>query len=184
MSSSLKHAASAVRFTGSVLSWLALLVSLGVVAVAVVVPRIAGAPPYTVLTGSMQPSYPPGTMIVAKPAEADRIALGTVITYQLASGEPTVVTHRVIAIARKDGGDTRFQTLGDANNAPDQQWVRPEQVRGALWYSVPYLGYLSALLTGQQRQWGVLALAIGLLAYAATMFVGAARDRLRARTPA
>jgi signal peptidase I len=177
-------AGEVARFAGSVLAWLALLGAVTMLAAAVLVPRIGGATPYTVLTGSMEPTYPPGTLIVARPVEAGSIGVGTVITFQLASGQPTVATHRVVAIARHPDGDVRFQTKGDANDAIDPRWVRPEQVRGALWYAVPYLGSVSQLLSGEQRQWGVLAVAVVLLGYAGAMFVGAARARLRARRAA
>lgn len=173
-----------VRRAGTALTAVVLLAAAAILAVAVLVPRLAGATPYTVLTGSMQPAYPPGTMIVARPVTADDVALGTVITFQLTSGDPTVVTHRVVTIARKPDGDLRFQTKGDANDAPDPQWVRPEQVRGALWYAVPRLGYLSDLLTGEQRQRGVVVVAVVLLGYAALMAAGGARDRRRARESA
>ena len=153
-----------------------LLAAVSVVAAAVLVPRIGGATPYAVLSGSMSPTYPPGTMVVARPRAADAIGVGTVITFQLASGQPEVATHRVVAVARHPDGRVRFQTRGDANNGPDPQWVRPEQVRGALWYAVPYLGRLSWLLTGEQRQWGVQVVAFLLLGYAAVTFV---RGRLR-----
>jgi hypothetical protein len=59
-----------------------------------------------------------------------------------------------------------------------------EQVRGALWYAVPRLGYLTELLTGEQRRRGVAVVAAVLLGYAALMAAGAARDRQRARKAA
>ncbi len=68
-----------------------------VIAVAVVVPRLAGARPYVVLTGSMRPGMPPGTLVVVRPVDPRSIGVGDVITYQVASGEPDVVTHRVVA---------------------------------------------------------------------------------------
>ena len=125
----------------------------------------------------MSPAYPPGTMIVARPRAVDDIGVGAVITYQLVSRQPEVVTHRVDAVARHPDGRVRFQTRGDANNGPDPQWVRPEQVRGVLWYAVPGLGHLSWLLTGEQRQWGVQVVAFLLLGYAAVMFVRGRRSR-------
>jgi signal peptidase len=170
-----------LRYARTVLTTAVLLAAAAVLAVAVLVPRIAGATPYTVLTGSMQPAYPPGTMVVARPVAADDIAPGTVITFQIAPGQPAVATRRVVTIARGPDGELRFLTKGDANDDPDQQWVRPEQVRGALWYAVPRLGYLSELLTGEQRQRGVVAVAAVLLGYAALMAAGAARDRPRAK---
>jgi signal peptidase len=76
----------------------------------------------------------------------------------------------------------RFQTRGDANNGPDPTWVRPEQVRGKLWYAVPGLGRVGSLLTGGQRQRAVQVVAFLLVGYAGVMFLGAARRRLgRAR---
>jgi signal peptidase I len=71
----------------------------------------------------------------------------------------------------------RIQTRGDANNGPDPTWVRPEQVRGKLWYAVPGLGRASSLLTGEQRQWGVQVVAFLLVGYAGVMFLAAARRR-------
>lgn len=172
-------------FVGMVLAWLLLLTAVAVLLLAVLVPRVGGATPYTVLTGSMRPDYPPGTMVVARPVEPDQLAIGTVITYQLASGEPTVVTHRVVAVARNAAdGQLRFQTQGDANDTADEKWVRPEQIRGRLWYAVPHLGQVSRLLTGEQRELGILVVAIGLLGYAGAMFVRAARERLHDRKAA
>ena len=171
------RAGGAARFAGTVLALMVLLAAAAVLAAAVLVPRLAGATPYTVLTGSMSPAYPVGTMVVVRSVDAGDIGIGSVITYQLASGKPGVATHRVVAIARNPDGRVRFQTRGDANNGPDPKWVRPEQVRGKVWYAVPGLGNLSSFLTGEQRQWGVQAVAVLLIGYALVTFVGAIRRR-------
>ncbi|WP_139978654.1 signal peptidase I [Nocardioides litoris] len=170
-----------VRFCLQVVAWLVILASLAVLAAAVVVPRIGGATPYAILTGSMRPGLPPGTLVVAKPVDPAEIGVGTVITYQLNSGEPTVVTHRVIAVRQSLDGDLELQTQGDANDVADEKWVRPEQVRGELWYAVPHLGRLNGVLNGDQRQLLVYAAAAGLALYALRMFAGAGRDRVRRR---
>ena len=158
-------------------AWAVMLVVGAAITVAVLVPRLGGATPYTILTGSMRPHLPPGTLVVARPVEAHKISVGTVLTYQLKSGDPTVVTHRVVAISKDSHGALLFQTQGDANPAPDQAWVRPVQVRGELWYAVPGLGYPSTALSGSQRQQLSVVFALGLFAYAAAMGVGAVRDR-------
>lgn len=150
-----------------------------VLAVAVVVPRLAGATPYTVLTGSMQPTYPPGTLVVMKPVPVEEIGTGDVVTYQRQSGKSTVVTHRVVAVGTRTDGEQFFTTQGDANNTADAEPVRPVQVKGRLWYAVPYLGYVNSALTGRQRQTAVLGVSTLLVGYAAFMFVGALRDRRR-----
>jgi signal peptidase len=154
-----------------------LLATLGVLAVAVLVPRLAGATPYTVQTGSMTPSMRPGTLVVVRPADPDHIGVGSVVTYQLRSGEPTVVTHRVVSTAVDGAGRLRFQTQGDANDVPDATWVRPVQIRGVAWYSVPVLGRVNTVLSGRQHQAAVY-LAAGLLAaYALVLYAAAARGR-------
>lgn len=172
-----------LRWVGRVLAWVVILGCLLMLAAAVLVPRIGGATPYTILTGSMTPTLPPGTLIVVRPAAVEDVREGDVITYQLRSGEPEVVTHRVIAVQHNLKGETTFVTQGDANSVADVEPVRPEQVRGELWYSVPELGRLNTIVSGNQRQLGVYAAAAALALYAGAMFAGAARDRARRRNP-
>lgn len=170
-----------VRFASQVFLWLVILTALAAVALAVAIPRIAGGTPYTVLTGSMEPDLPPGTLVVVRPVDAEDIALGDVITFQLESGKPTVATHRVVAVGTRLDGEQVFTTQGDANGIPDRNPVREVQVQGRLWYSVPYLGHLNSVLTGRQRQSAVLVVATLLVGYAAFMFVAALRERMRRR---
>jgi len=145
--------------------------------VGVVVPRIAGSRAYTIETGSMQPQLPPGTLAVVRPAEVEGLGVGDVITYQLRPGEPEVVTHRIVAQGVDGSGEFVFWTRGDANSAVDALPVRPVQVRGKLWYSVPYLGYPGAMLSAKQRSLALSTAVAGLLGYAVAMLVSAARDR-------
>lgn len=163
--------------------WAVLLLASALILVGVLIPRIGGATPYTVLTGSMRPELPPGTLAVVKPVPAADIGIGTVITYQLRSGQPEVVTHRVVGISSFHG-EPIFQTQGDANTSPDASWVREVQVRGKLWYAVPWLGYVSSAITVQQREAIKYVGAALLIGYAAYMFTGAIRDRARGRRAA
>ncbi|GAB4004781.1 signal peptidase I [Nocardioides ultimimeridianus] len=164
---------------GQVFAWLVILGVVVALAVAVFVPRLAGATPYTVLTGSMRPHYPPGTLVVVKPTDTDDLQTGDVATYQITSGEPEVATHRILAVGVNLSGDRVFTFKGDANDAPDPRPVLPVQIKGKLWYAVPYLGYLNNALSGGQRQIAVWVVSALLIGYAAFMFVGAMRDRRR-----
>jgi signal peptidase len=161
---------------GQTLSWLALFVVLALVAVMIVVPRLGGATAYTVLTGSMRPGLPPGTLIVVKRVDPKEIRPGDVVTYQLTSGEPMVVTHRVVGVGNTTGGELRITLRGDANNTNDPL-IRPEQIRGSLWYSVPLIGFVNSAVTGQQRSWLTWIAVGGLLTYAIVMLLGAWRDK-------
>lgn len=165
----------------TIVSWLLLLILVGVLCVTVVIPRVTGAETFTIATGSMQPKYPPGTLIVVRHTDVADIGVGSVITYQLESGRSTVVTHRVVATSFDADGRKLLTTQGDHNNTVDEKPVRPQQVRGELWYSVPYLGYLNKFLSGGQRTllfWGVFG---ALLVYAVFMFGGSLRDRSTSR---
>ncbi|KQZ70125.1 signal peptidase I [Nocardioides sp. Root151] len=168
-------------WVGRVVSWLVILSVVVILVVAVLIPRLGGATPYTILTGSMKPDMPPGTLVVVRPVDEDDVRVGSVITYQRESGKATVVTHRVVAKGFNSLGEIQFQTQGDANDTADEEWVRPVQVKGEKWYSVRYLGYVNNMLNGKERQMAVYAVAALLLGYAAFMLTGAVRDRRKER---
>ncbi|WP_240340671.1 signal peptidase I [Nocardioides sp. SYSU D00038] len=171
-----------LRWCGSVVMWLVILGCLAVLTAAVLVPRVAGATPYTVLTGSMRPDLPPGTLVVSRPVEPGEIGIGSVITYQLRSGQPQTVTHRVVEVRSDLSGELSWRTRGDANSAPDRGWVRSEQVRGELWYALPWVGRPTHWLTSHQRGVAVYVVGLGLLGYAVLMFARAGHDVRRRRT--
>jgi signal peptidase len=162
-----------------------LAVTILVAIVTVIVPLIMGATPMTVLTGSMIPTYPPGTLVIVAPVAPDTIRIGDPITYQLVSGEPAVVTHRVTAISHDSKNSELFTLKGDNNAVVDPTLVMPEQVRGKVAYSVPWVGYLNTFVSGSHRAWVVPIIAGGLFAYAgfviASGVVTSLRRRRRAR---
>ena len=149
-------------------------------ALVIVIPAVTGSTPMTILTGSMQPTYPPGTLIIVKPIETEDIRIGDPITYQIESGKPDVVTHRVIAIATTDG-ETTFTTKGDNNSAADAKPVQPLQVRGTVWYAVPYIGYVNTIVNGDNRSWIVPLSAVALFAYAGWMLASGIAQSVRRR---
>jgi signal peptidase len=161
-------------------SWMLLLSIMALLVAMIGLPRVTGATPYTVLTGSMRPTMPPGSLVVTKPIEAGKLKVGDAITYQIRSGEPEVVTHRIISLSQTLGGETLFTTQGDANPHPDEKPVKTAQIRGVVWYSIPLAGYLNSLLTGEQRIWAVGSAVVLLLGYAAFMGVSAMMDARRA----
>jgi signal peptidase len=155
------------------------LVALVLVALAmIVVPLAIGATPFTVLTGSMEPSLPPGSLVVTRPVDPDAIDIGDVVTYQLRSNEPEVVTHRVVGVGFGSEGERLFVTRGDANDVDDEP-VRAVQVRGVVAYSVPYLGHLNTWVGMNRPGWLLKAVAAALILYGLLLVAGGVRDRLR-----
>ncbi|CAB4738824.1 unannotated protein [freshwater metagenome] len=152
-------------------SWVVLLGVTALVTVAVLVPRLAGATPYTVLTGSMSPAYPAGTLVVVRPVDLEDVRVGDVVTYQLRSGEPAVATHRVVGVGWTADGEKVLTTRGDANAAVDAAPVREVQLRGEVWYSVPWVGHLNVLLSPGQHQLLVQLAAGALFLYAAVLLL-------------
>ncbi|MBN0042440.1 signal peptidase I [Cellulosimicrobium cellulans] len=182
-----RHARDGARRHGPLaraLGALALACAVVLALVGVVVPLVLGATPYTVLTGSMRPTYPPGTMVVVRPVAVERVVPGDVVTYQLASGRPEVVTHRVVAVGVGAGDERVLTTRGDANAAPDPEPVRPVQVRGTVVYAVPLLGWVSSAVSGDTRRTVAVVAAAGLLAWGAWQVVAGLRERgRRGRSP-
>ena len=175
---------TAARFAGRTLAVAVIVVAGAALVLGVIVPRAAGATPYVVLTDSMEPSYPVGTLVVSRPVEPEQIRTGSVITYQLRSGQEQLVTHRVVGIGMTVGGERTYVTQGDSNDVPDAQPVRDVQVRGATWYRVPYLGHVAGVFTGQRAMVGVAA-AVLLLGFAGWQVARAVRERsARARAAA
>ena len=168
-----------LSWVGSVVAWIVLLVLSGVLLAAIAVPRLFGASPYVVLSSSMEPRLPPGTLLIVRPVPVDQLGIGDVITYQLRSGRPEVVTHRITTVSYGADGELTFRTRGDHNPADDVDPVRGVQVRGAVWYSLPWVGYPVFWLGGRVRPAITGVAVLGLVGYAAWLFVSGLRDRRR-----
>lgn len=168
-----------VRSLGRGLAWGAFALVGLVATLVLVVPLVIGAERYTIVGGSMEPAIPLGSLVVVQPRELNDIRVGDVITYQLESGEATVATHRVVGEGVVGDGERVLVTQGDANDSADIEPVRAPQVRGVLLYSIPLLGWMNVLISGELRMWVVPVISGALLLYAAWMFVSAWRNRLR-----
>lgn len=110
-----------------------------VLALALVGVRVIGLDVYTVLSGSMEPTYHTGSVIYVKPCDATEVQVGDPITFVL-NEDLVVATHRVIEIDAEQGA---FYTKGDANEAADGSPVLYENLIGKPVFSIPYLGYLA-----------------------------------------
>jgi signal peptidase len=163
-----------LSLTGKVALSLLLAVIVGALAVLTVVPRAVHGSALTVLTGSMTPTIPVGSVVVVQPVDAGTLHVGDVITYQRTPGKPDYVTHRITAIHTGTTPVT-LTTKGDANRGEDVSPVPVTAVRGRVLFHVPYLGTLRNAVSG-----GAIALplaVLGLIAYAASQLLAARRDK-------
>lgn len=162
-----------------------LLLMIGIAVLVIVVPMLTKSTPMTVLTSSMEPGLPPGTLIIVQPVEPAEIEVGDIVTYQLRSGHPEVVTHRVIEIRNTTGGKLTFIMKGDNNSSPDPDPILQAQVRGRLWYSVPLIGWVNTWVNGENRSWIIPIVAGGLFVYAGAMVIsGIVGSRRKAKQAA
>ena len=120
-----------------------LVVIVVVLALLLVGARFIGLNVYTVLSGSMEPTYHVGSLIYVKDVDTDELKAGDVITYML--DEDTIVTHRIADVIpdETDPSIIRFQTKGDANDSVDGSLVHYKNVIGTPVFSIPELGYLA-----------------------------------------
>ena len=118
----------------------ALVVILAVLLVGV---RLFGLQVFTVLSGSMEPTYHTGALIYVKEVDYKEIEPGQVITFML--DEKTIATHRVVEVVpdNEDPSVLRYKTKGDANDAEDGSLVHYKNVLGSPVFTIPYLGYLA-----------------------------------------
>lgn len=112
-------------------------------AVLLVGARLVGLQVFTVLSGSMEPTYPVGSVIYVKSVDYTELREGDAITFML--DESTVATHRIVGIVpdEDDPSVLRYRTKGDANDAEDGSLVHYKNVIGTPVFSIPYLGYVA-----------------------------------------
>ena len=65
-------------------------------AIALVGVRVVGLQVYTVLSGSMEPAYPTGSVIYVKEVDYKTLEVGDPITFMLS--EDIIATHRIVEI--------------------------------------------------------------------------------------
>lgn len=120
-----------------------LVVLVVILALLLVGARLIGLQVFTVLSGSMEPTYHVGSLIYVKSIDYMELQAGDVITFML--DEDTIATHRIIEVVtdEEDAGVLRYRTQGDANNAPDGSLVHYKNVIGTPVFTIPYLGYVA-----------------------------------------
>ena len=93
-----------------------------------------------VQSGSMDPTYPVGSLLVVGAVDPAAVEPGSAIVFRDPSDAARQVTHRVVAIASGDG--LAFITKGDANVTRDVVPVPASNVIGRPLWSVRHLGAL------------------------------------------
>lgn len=118
----------------------AVLVALMVLcAVFLVGARVLGYQVFTVISGSMEPTYSVGDLLYVKGVDPATISVGDPVTFIL-NEDLVVATHRVVGV---DAENQHLYTKGDANDLVDSEPVHFKNVIGVPKFSIPLLGYVS-----------------------------------------
>ncbi len=117
--------------------------ALVILAILLVGVRLFGLQVYTVLSGSMEPTYHVGSLIYVKEVDATTLQAGDVITFMV--NEDTLATHRIVAPVPDEEDPTviRYRTKGDANEVEDGTMVHYKNILGTPVFTIPYLGYVA-----------------------------------------
>ncbi len=109
-------------------------------------PRTGHYRTVTMLTGSMSPAYPPGSVVVVVPQRSAEVREGQVLTFVAPTPERRVVTHRVVEVVRTQPRVV-VRTKGDANAEADP-WLA-EISDDVVWRAradIPMLGTVIRML--------------------------------------
>lgn len=108
---------------------------------------IFGFRQFMVVTGSMEPKYKIGDMVITKKMPKEKIKVGDIINYISENGKDTI-THRVVGINEKEG-QIYYKTRGDNNNSEDFDLINYNQVQGIVVLKISKLGtILTKIFTG------------------------------------
>ncbi len=117
-----------------------------------------------IVSGSMQPALPVGSLVIYETVEPEKLRTGDVISFQRPDGDRAITTHRIVAVHLRDR--TRaFETKGDNNPISDPWLIRyePEHEPKRMVSAVPYVGHLLLVTKAPLAKAVVIVLALGFL---------------------
>lgn len=144
-----------------------LLLILVLVCIPLTVPRFFGVRIYSVISGSMEPAIPTGSLLYITEAQPEEIEEEEVIAFYGVKDAASIITHRVIENRVVMG---EFITKGDANQTQDMNPVPYDNFIGKVACTIPKAGKAAELFTSLEGK----ILAAGVIAAAVLLQVVAA----------
>lgn len=122
-----------------------LLIVIILICLPLTVPKAMGYQVYSVVSGSMEPSIPTGSLVYITETAPSEVQEGDVIAFYGGADASSVITHRVVENRTFMG---EFVTKGDANEDADMNPIPYSQFIGSVSLSIPVLGAVAEILTG------------------------------------
>ena len=148
-----------------------IMVAVLVACLGLVIPKLAGYDGYVVVSGSMEPSIPVGSIVYSKKVDPATLRTGDVIVFFGTVQGTTPITHRVVL---NDPTTGAIITKGDANANQDINPVTYDNVVGKVAAHIPRVGFAAAVFTTVR---GKLAAGLILLAAWLLMEIGSRLTR-------
>ena len=117
------------------------------------VPRLLGFEIYSVVSGSMEPALPMGSIVYVEHVEPETVEPDDIIAYNV---DGSIITHRVVENHFVEG---EYVTKGDANEKEDFNNVHYRDLIGRVKYHFPVIGHYLMLYSQQVTKVYLLALA-------------------------
>ncbi|MEU0438100.1 signal peptidase I [Streptomyces sp. NPDC006290] len=97
----------------------------------------------SVLSGSMEPKLPTGSIVIAQREPVKTLKVGDVVIFHRPDEPERQVVHRIVKMTPSKEGPI-LETKGDANESEDPWRVRPEgHTAWIVRHDVPYVGYVA-----------------------------------------
>lgn len=98
--------------------------------------QIGGISLFRIVTGSMEPEIPVGSIIVCQETDIEQIQVNDIVCFRSLSSiiKGETVTHRVIDITQNSEGELLLVTRGDANLSADTEYVTRSNLIGKVNY--------------------------------------------------
>jgi len=132
-----------------------------------------------VLSSSMEPGIPSGSVVVIAPVDAASLQPGAVVSFTDPADRDVVYTHRITGRLEQPTG-LFFTTQGDNNPSPDAQPVPARSVRGTVRWRVLGLGRVVEELQHGNTARALVAAPIGILIASEVVGVALGRRHRRA----
>lgn len=107
-------------------------------------PKAFGYQMYTVISGSMEPALPVGSLVYVKYQEPESIEKKDIIAFYGSNESSSIITHRVVYNKKLSG---EFVTKGDANKEKDMNPISYNQYMGKVVLMIPVIGGVAQTLT-------------------------------------
>lgn len=133
------------------------------------VPRLFGYHIYSVISGSMEPAVPLGSLLYIQEAVPEDVEEGDIIAFYGARDSASIITHRVVENRVVMG---EFITKGDANQTEDMTPVPYGNLIGQVTGVIPGAGEAAELLTsskGKLLAGGMIAAAVLLQIFSSVL---------------